>query len=249
VGVFARKRIGMKNQNNHKEKSNMGKRLATSSKLVDKNKLYSANEAIELAKKTANAKFDETVELHVRLGIDPKQSDQMVRGVVSLPHGIGKNRKVAVIAKGEKLKEAQDNNADAYGEADLIEKISKGWTNFDVLVATPDTMKDLSKLGKVLGPKGLMPNPKSGTVTFDIAKTVKELKLGRIEYKNDSYGIIHCAIGKASFDTQKLTENAKTLIEAIVKSKPSTSKGQYLKSISISSTMGHGIHLDVNKSF
>ncbi|HBU69467.1 MAG TPA: 50S ribosomal protein L1 [Elusimicrobia bacterium] len=227
----------------------MSKRLAETSKLVDKNKLYSLDEAINLVKQTAKAKFDETVEIHIRLGVDPKQSDQSVRGTVTLPNGIGKTRKVVVIARGEKQKEAQASGADEFGAEDLIEKISKGWIDFDVLVATPDTMKDLSKLGKVLGPKGLMPNPKSGTVTFDIAQAVKELKLGRVEYKNDSYGIIHCPVGKASFAQDKLLANTKTLLEAVIKAKPSTTKGQYLKSISISSTMGPGIKLDTTQKF
>lgn len=227
----------------------MGKRLAETSKLVDKLKLYGLEEAVALSKETAKAKFDETIEIHVRLGIDPKQSDQTVRGTVSLPNGIGKTRRVAVIARGEKLKEAEDAGADAAGAEDLVEKISKGWLEFDVLVATPDAMKDVSKLGKTLGPKGLMPNPKSGTVTFDITRTVKELKLGRVEYKNDSYGIIHCAIGKASFMPDKLLENARTLLEAVLRARPSTAKGQYLKSITISSTMGPGIHLDPNQKF
>jgi large subunit ribosomal protein L1 len=233
---------------NHKE-NKMSKRLNESLKLVDKAKLYTIEEAIELVKKVATAKFDETVEIHLRLGIDPKQSDQIVRGTVSLPNGTGKSRRVVVIAKGEKIKEAEAAKADAAGDADLIEKIGKGWLDFDVLVATPDAMKDLSKLGKVLGPKGLMPNPKAGTVTFEIERTVKELKLGRIEYKNDSYGIIHSAVGKASFEPAKLVENIKTLIEAVVKAKPSTSKGHYLKSVTVSSTMGPGIKLDPNQKF
>jgi len=219
----------------------MSKRLNETGKLVDKNKLYTMAEAVDLVKKTARAKFDETVEMHIRLGIDPKQSDQIVRGIVALPHGIGKTRRIAVIAKGDKLKDAQAAGADEAGYEDLIEKIAKGWFEFDVLVATPDTMKDLTKLGKVLGPKGLMPNPKSGTVTFEISKAVKELKLGRIEYKNDAYGILHCSVGKASFDAEKLVQNAKTLLDAVLRSKPSTSKGQYIKSIFIASTMGPGI--------
>jgi len=227
----------------------VSKRLNESLKLVDKAKLYTIEEAVNLVKKTANAKFDETVEIHVRLGIDPKQSDQTIRGTVTLPNGIGKSRRVVVIAKGEKIKEAEAAKADAAGSDDLIEKISKGWMDFDVLVATPDSMKELSKLGKVLGPKGLMPNPKAGTVTFEIERTVKELKLGRIEYKNDSYGIIHSAVGKASFDQGKLVENIKTLIEAIVKAKPATSKGHYLKSLTLSSTMGPGIKLDTSQKF
>lgn len=212
--------------------------------LVDKSKLYMLPEAAELLKKVAKAKFDESVELHIRLGIDPKQSDQIVRGTVSLPHGIGKDRKVAVIAKGEKQKEAKDAGADLVGGDDLIEEISKGMLDFDILVATPDIMKDLSKVAKILGPKGLMPNPKSGTVTFEIGATVKELKKGRVEYKNDGYGIIHCAVGKVSFDTNKLVDNIKVLFEAVSKAKPSSSKGQYIKSVSISSTMGPGIYVD-----
>lgn len=227
----------------------MSKRLTETSKLVDKNKLYTIEEAAALTKQTAKAKFDETVEMHVRLGIDPKQSDQSVRGTVTLPNGIGKSRRVVVIAKGEKLKEAESNGADEAGSDELIEKISKGWLDFDVLVATPDAMKDLSKLGKVLGPKGLMPNPKAGTVTFDIGRTIKELKLGRVEYKNDSYGIIHCPVGKASFTAEKLVGNIKTLLDAILKSKPAASKGQYMKSISISSTMGPGIKIDPSQKF
>jgi large subunit ribosomal protein L1 len=227
----------------------MNKRLDESAKLVDKTKLYPLNEAVDILKKTAKAKFDETVEVHIRLSIDPKKSDQIVRGIISLPHGIGKSRKVVVVAKGEKVKEAEAAGADEAGTEDLIEKISKGWLDFDVLIATPDTMKDLSKLGKVLGPKGLMPNPKAGTVTFELSKTIKEIKLGRVEYKNDSYGIIHVAAGKASFSEEKLAQNIQALIQAVIRSKPATSKGQYLKSISISSTMGPGIKLDPNQKF
>jgi large subunit ribosomal protein L1 len=212
-------------------------------------KLYVLEEAVGLVKQTAKAKFDETIELHVRLGIDPKQSDQMVRGTVSLPHGTGKTLRVAVIANGDKIKEAEAAGASVAGSDDLIEKISKGWMDFDVLVATPDTMKNLTKLGKILGPKGLMPNPKAGTVTVDVAKAVKELKLGRIEYKCDSYGIVHCSIGKASFAADKLRDNAKTLLETIIKAKPAASKGQYVKSVSMSSTMGPGIRLDPSQEF
>ncbi|MDR2437222.1 MAG: 50S ribosomal protein L1 [Endomicrobium sp.] len=222
----------------------MGKRLNEASKLVDKSKVYTLVEAAALVKDTAKAKFDESIEVHIRLGIDPKQSDQIVRGTVSLPHGIGKTRKVAVLAKGEKQKEAEAAEADLVGSDDLIESISKGDLNFDVLVATPDVMKDLSKVAKILGPKGLMPNPKSGTVTFDIGATVKELKKGRVEYKNDSFGIIHVLVGKASFDKEKLSDNIKVLVEAVLKAKPSSTKGQYIKSISISSTMGPGIYVD-----
>jgi large subunit ribosomal protein L1 len=224
----------------------MAKRLKELSKLVDANKLYSVEEAADLVKQTAKAKFDESVEVHIRLGIDPKQSDQIVRGTVLLPNGIGKTRTVFVIAKGEKQTEAEKAGADKVGSTDLIEEISKGDLNFDVLVATPDCMKDLSKVAKILGPKGLMPNPKSGTVTFDIGKTVQELKKGKVAYKNDSFGIVHCSVGKASFEKDKLVENIKTLVSAVLKAKPSAAKGQYVKSISVSSTMGPGIYIDQN---
>ncbi len=227
----------------------MGKRLAAVDKTIDKTKVYGLDEAAVLAKKAANAKFDETVELHVRLGIDPKQSDQQVRGTVAMPHGIGKSKTVAVVAKGEKLKEAEAAGADFSGDADLVDRIAKGFLDFDVLVATPDVMKDLTKLGKVLGPKGLMPNPKSGTVTFEVGKTVKELKAGRIEYKADAYGIVHAAIGKASFDAVKLAENARTLLEVLVKAKPAASKGVYLRSITLSTTMGPGVPVDAGAKY
>lgn len=226
----------------------MGKRLAELEKKIESKK-FTLEEAAKKIKETATAKFDETVELHVRLGIDSKQTDQSVRGIVVLPAGTGKSKKVAVVAKGEKIKEAQSAGADFFGENDLIEKIQKGWFGFDVLVATPDAMKDLSKLGKVLGPKGLMPNPKSGTVTFDIERTVKELKGGRIEFKNDDYGIVHTAIGKASFSPEQICENARTVINALIKAKPSSSKGIYLKSINLSSTMGPSIAVDPNQKF
>jgi len=227
----------------------MGKRLATLEKTLDKTRLYGLEEAVALVKKCATAKFDETIELHVRLGIDPKQSDQQVRGTVSLPHGTGKTKRVAVIAKGEKVQEARSAGADLVGTEDLIDAISKGKLDFDVLVATPDVMKDVTKLGKVLGPKGLMPNPKSGTVTFDVAKTVEELKAGRIEYKADTYGILHVVVGKASFDAPKLAENVKAVLEAVLKAKPAASKGAYLRSITLSSTMGPGIGVDTNQKF
>lgn len=222
----------------------MSKRLNEVAKLVDRSKIYTIEEASTLVKETAKAKFDETIELHVKLGIDPKQGDQMVRGTVSLPHGLGKIRKVAVLAKGEKQKEAETAGADIVGFDELIEDISKGKLDFDVLVATPDAMKDLSKVAKILGPKGLMPNPKSGTVTFEIGTTVTELKKGRVEYKNDSFGIIHVPVGKASFEKEKIADNIKTLIDAVVKAKPSSTKGQYVKSISVSSTMGPGIFVE-----
>lgn len=229
----------------------MGKRLATleKNKVVDSAKLYSVKDAAETVKKTATAKFDETIELHVKLGVDPKQSDQNVRGTVALPHGSGKSKRVVVIAKGEKLKEAEAAGADAAGDADIIEKISKGWLDFDVLVATPDAMKDLTKLGKVLGPKGLMPNPKAGTVTFEISRTVKELKAGRIEYKLDPTGIVHVGVGKASFDAGKIAANITAVLHAIVAAKPSSAKGTYLQSVTVASTMGPGIRLDPTQKF
>ena len=221
----------------------MSKRMAEIDKLVDKTKIYDLEEAMDLIKQSPQPKFDQTVELHMCLGIDTKQSSQTVRGIVVLPYGTGKQKKVCVIAKGEKLKQAQQSGADFYGDEDLIEKISKNWLEFDVLVATPDAMKSLSKLGKMLGPKGLMPNPKAGTVTFDIAKTVKELKAGRVEFKNDSFGNVHCAVGKVSFEKEKLAENIRTLIAAVIKSKPSSSKGLYVKNATVSSTMGPGLKI------
>jgi large subunit ribosomal protein L1 len=222
----------------------VGKRLNKVEKLVDKSRAYKLVEAVALVKETAKAKFDETIEIHIKLGINSKRSDQMVRGIISLPHGIGRTRKIAVLAKGEKQNEAESAGADVIGSDDLIEDISKGKLGFDVLVATPDVMKDLSRVAKILGPKGLMPNPKSGTVTFEIGRAVEELKKGRVEYKNDSFGIIHVPVGKASFEKEKLEDNIKLLLEAIVKAKPSSVKGQYIKSISISSTMGPGIFVE-----
>ncbi|MFH1282227.1 MAG: 50S ribosomal protein L1 [bacterium] len=227
----------------------MSKRILEITKLVDKNKLYPLQEAVGVIKKAAKAKFDETVEVHIKLGIDPKQSDQGVRGTVNLPHGTGKSRKVAVVAAGEKLKEAESNGADICGGDDLIEKIAKGWMDFDVLVATPDNMRNISKLGKVLGPRGLMPNPKSGTVTFDIASAIKEIKAGRVEFKNDIYGNIHCAIGKASFSEEHLVENLKYLVSSVIRLKPASSKGIYIRKISLSSTMGPGIAIDPSQKF
>jgi large subunit ribosomal protein L1 len=213
--------------------------------LIEAGKKYSLEEAAALVKKAATAKFDESVELHIHLGVDPKKSDQNVRGVLVLPHGIGKSKKVVVVTKGDKIKEAQAAGADEAGDAELVEKISKGWLDFDVLVATPDAMKDLTKLAKTLGPKGLMPNPKSGTVTTDVTKTVKELKAGRIEYKADDYGVIHVVVGKASFDVKKLADNAQTLLSTISAARPSSVKGQYLKSITLCSSMGPGVDVTV----
>lgn len=225
----------------------MGKRIENMKKGLDLEKKYSLKDAVALIKKTANAKFDETVEVHFKLGIDVKQSDQQVRSTVSLPHGTGKTKKVAVIAKGEKEKEAQTAGADIYGGAELIEKIFGGFMDFDILVVTPDMMKDAAKLGKTLGPKGLMPNPKSGTVTFDVAKTVKELKAGRIEFKADPQGIVHAIAGKVSFPEEKLVENVQTVIDAVLKVKPSSSKGVYMQSVFVSSSMGVGIPVSVEQ--
>ncbi|MDD5658340.1 MAG: 50S ribosomal protein L1, partial [Elusimicrobia bacterium] len=221
----------------------MGKRMAGLVKDVDLAKLYSVEEGSALVKKCATAKFDETIELHARLGVDPKQADQQVRGTVGLPFGLGKSKKVAVVTQGEKQKDAQSAGADVVGGADLVDQISKGFLDFDILVATPDMMKDLSKLGKILGPKGLMPNPKSGTVTMDVAKTVKELKAGRVEYKVDDYGIIHVPVGKASFPPENIAGNVKAVMEALVKAKPSSSKGVYLLSVTLSPSMGPGVKL------
>ena len=218
-------------------------------KNLDPTKIYTLAEATALVKKGATAKFDETLELHIRLGINTKQSDQQVRGTVLLPHGTGKSKKVAVVAKGEKVKEAQEAGAELVGTEDLIDKISKGFMDFDVLVATPDIMKDVSKLGKLLGPRGLMPNPKSGTVTFDVAKIVKELKAGRVEFKADDAGILHTIVGKASFAENQIADNVRTIMDAVIRAKPSASKGTYLKSISLTSTMGPGLHLDPTQKF
>lgn len=223
----------------------MGKKLRAALEKVEVGKEYSLEDAIKCAKETAYAKFDETVDLAVNLGVDPRKSEQMVRGTVVLPHGIGKKVRVLVFAKGEKEKEALDAGADFVGAEDLVEKISKGWLDFDKSVATPDVMGLVGKLGKILGPRGLMPNPKLGTVTFDVARTVKEIKAGKVEYKAEKAGIVHVPIGKISFDTEKLIENARTVIHSIIKAKPATSKGKYLKKIAVSSTMGPGIAVDI----
>ena len=225
----------------------MGKRIEAAKKTLKQGALYSLKEALTLCKDHAKAKFDETVELHVRLGIDTKKSEQQVRTMVVLPNGTGKTKRVGVIAKGEKAQEAQKAGADIVGGDDFVEDIVKGKIDFDVLVATPDTMKDLAKAAKILGPRGLMPNPKAGTVTFDVAQTVKELKAGRIEFKADAYGIVHVPVGKASFQAEKLYENAKAVLDVIAKVKPSTSKGIYMRTVSVSSTMGPGLHVDTNK--
>jgi large subunit ribosomal protein L1 len=223
----------------------MGKKIEASREKIEAGKEYSLEDAVRLVKETAYAKFDETVDLAVNLGIDPRKSEQMVRGTVVLPHGIGKKVRVMVFAKGEKEKEAIDAGADFVGAEDFVEKIGKGWLDFDKAVATPDIMGIVGKLGKILGPRGLMPNPKLGTVTFDITKAVKEIKAGKVEYKAEKAGLVHIPIGKASFDNEKLIDNARAIIESIIKAKPATSKGRYLKKLSVSSTMGPGIAVDV----
>jgi large subunit ribosomal protein L1 len=223
----------------------MGKKMNTAVEKVEHGKEYSLEEAIAKVKELAYAKFDETVDLAFNLGVDPRKSDQMVRGTVVLPHGTGKQLRVLVFAKGEKEQEAKQAGADYVGADDLVEKISKGWLDFDKVVATPDIMGVVGKLGKVLGPRGLMPNPKLGTVTFDVAKAVKEIKAGKVEFKAEKAGVVHVPIGKVSFDAQKLLENAKAIIDSVNKAKPSTSKGKYLRRVSVSSTMGPGVKIDV----
>lgn len=220
-----------------------GKKYQEALAKIDRERLYEPEEALQLVKELANAKFDETVELSVKLGVDPRHADQQVRGTVGLPHGTGKTRRVLVFAKGDKQKEAEEAGADVTGGEELAEKIRGGWLDFDVAVATPDMMGVVGKLGKILGPRGLMPNPKAGTVTFDIARTIKELKAGRIEFRVDKTAIVHAPIGKVSFDIEKLTENFNAFIEALVKAKPPAAKGQYLRSIAVSSTMGPGIRI------
>lgn len=222
-----------------------GKKYQESVKLIDKTNLYDSTEAINMVTKTSKANFDETVELSVRLGVDPRHADQQVRGAMVLPHGTGKTRKVLVFAKGEKVKEAEEAGADYVGLEEYAEKIQKeNWFDFDVVVATPDVMNVAGRLGRILGPKGLMPNPKSGTVTFDIAKAIKEIKAGKIEYRIDKTSIIHAPIGKISFGAEKLMDNYKALMEAIVKARPATAKGQYLRNVVVSSTMGPGIKIN-----
>jgi large subunit ribosomal protein L1 len=223
----------------------MGKKMNASLEKVEKGKEYSLENAIQKVKELAYVKFDETVDIVFNLGVDPRKSDQMVRGTVVLPHGTGKTLRVLVFAKGEKELEAKQAGADFVGADDLVEKINKGWLDFDKVVATPDIMGVVGKLGKVLGPRGLMPNPKLGTVTFDVAKAVKEIKAGKVEYKTEKAGVVHVPIGKVSFDAQKLLDNAKAIIDSVTKAKPSTSKGRYLKGISVSSTMGPGLRVDV----
>jgi large subunit ribosomal protein L1 len=229
-------------------KMRRGKKYQEAAKLIDRSKLYSPQEAVELVQKTATAKFDETVETHIKLGVDSRHADQQVRGAVVLPHGTGKNVRILVFAKGDKAKEAEEAGADYVGAEEYTTKIQKeNWFDFDVVVATPDMMGVVGRLGRVLGPKGLMPNPKAGTVTMDVKKAVNDLKAGKIEYRLDKTNIIHCPIGKVSFGTEKLLENYMTLYDAVLKAKPAASKGQYMKSIALTSTMGPGIKLNTQK--
>ena len=222
-----------------------GKRYQEASKLVDRTKVYEAKEALDIIEKMPKTKFDQTVELHVKLGVDSKHADQQVRGTVVLPHGTGKTKKVLVFAKGDKAKEAEAAGADYVGAEDLVPKIEKeNWFDYDVIVATPDMMGVIGRLGKVLGPKGLMPNPKSGTVTMDVTKAISEIKAGKVEYRLDKTNIIHLGFGKVSFGAEKLYENYERIIEAIIKAKPAAAKGQYIKSVSISTTMGPGLYIN-----
>lgn len=221
-----------------------GKKYQEAAKLVDKNTLHDVDLAMDLVKKTASAKFDETVEVAVKLGVDPKHADQQLRGAVVLPHGTGRTKRVLVFAKGEKVKEAEDAGADFVGAEELVTKIQGGWAEFDVAVATPDMMGLVGRLGKILGPKGLMPNPKVGTVTLDVTRAVNEIKAGKIEYRTDKAGNIHAPVGKVSFDSEKLLENYQTLVETLIKAKPSAAKGQYIRSITFSTTMGPGVKVN-----
>ena len=221
-----------------------GKKFLAAKQQVE-NRHYTVPDAMGLLKKIHFVKFNETVELHMRLGVDPKHADQMVRGTVLLPHGLGKTKKVCVIASGEKLKEAEAAGADVVGGEDLVEKINGGWTDFEACIATPDMMRSVGKLGKVLGPRGLMPNPKTGTVTFDVAKAVNEVKAGKVEFRVDKTGIIHAPVGKIEFSGQQLSENAQMLIDTVIKARPAAVKGRYVKRITIASTMSPGIDLDL----
>lgn len=223
----------------------LGKRLQAANENVEAEKLYTLDEALAIVKKNATAKFDETVEIAMNLGVDPRHSDQMVRGMISLPHGIGKDVRVAVFAKGEKATQAKEAGADVIGDDDLVEKVRKGEVDFDRCIATPDMMAKVGALGKVLGPKGLMPNPKLGTVTMEVAAAVKAAKSGQIEYRTEKGGIVHAGVGKASFDEKKLRENIRAFVEAIVNARPSGAKGIYVKKVAISSTMAPGVKLDV----
>jgi large subunit ribosomal protein L1 len=225
----------------------MTKRQKAARALYDETKPYSVEDAMAVLKKLPGAKFDESVDMSLRLGVDPKHADQMVRGAIVLPHGIGKAVRVAVFAKGEKEREAREAGADVVGAEDLVERIQGGWMEFDSAIATPDLMGQVGRLGKVLGPRGLMPNPKVGTVTFDVARAVREVKAGKVEFRVDKAGNVHVPVGKKSFAVDQLAQNALALLEAIVRAKPSASKGQYLRSITLSSTMGSGVQVDVQR--
>ena len=222
-----------------------GKNIEKAQKALE-HRPYQLNEAVELLQKVKYAKFDETVELALRLGVDPRQADQMVRGTLVLPHGLGKSKKVLVIASGEKVREAEEAGADLVGGDEMVKKIQEGWTDFDAVIATPDMMKSVGRLGKVLGPRGLMPNPKAGTVTFDVRTAIQEVKAGKVEFRVDKTAIIHTPVGKASFPAQRLVENAQALIAAVMKAKPVAAKGKYVRSITLSSTMGPGIPIDLS---
>ncbi|WP_338471321.1 50S ribosomal protein L1 [Niallia sp. XMNu-256] len=221
-----------------------GKKYVEAAKLIERTKHYPINEAVELVKKTSFTKFDASVEVAFRLGVDPKKADQQIRGAVVLPNGTGKTQRVLVFAKGEKAKEAEAAGADYVGDAEFINKINQGWFEFDVIVATPDMMGEVGKLGRVLGPKGLMPNPKTGTVTFDVAKAVNEIKAGKVEYRVDKAGNVHVPIGKVSFEDEKLIENFQTIFDTMVKVKPAAAKGTYMKNVAITSTMGPSVKVD-----
>lgn len=218
-----------------------GKKYQEACKLVEEGKFYTAAEAMDLVKKTATAKFDESIELHVRLGVDPKYPDQQVRGAIVLPNGTGKTKRVLVFAKGEKVKEAEAAGADFVGSDEVVQKIQGGWLDFDVAVATPDMMGTVGRLGKILGPRGLMPNPKLGTVTMDLQKAISEVKAGKVEYRTDKAGNVHVVIGKASFDAEKLQQNFQALMDTLIRVKPAAAKGQYIRSVTVSATMGPGV--------
>jgi len=221
-----------------------GKKYQEALKLLEKDKLYTMEEAVELAKKTATAKFDETIEASIRLGVDPKYADQQVRGAVVLPHGTGKTKRVLAFAKGAKVEEAEAAGADFVGSDELVTKIQGGWCDFDVAVATPDMMGVVGRLGKILGPRGLMPNPKLGTVTMDLTRAINEIKAGKVEYRTDKGGNVHVPVGKASFENEKLLGNLKTLLDTLIKVKPAAAKGQYMRSVTLSATMGPGVKID-----
>jgi large subunit ribosomal protein L1 len=222
-----------------------GKKYLEAVKLIEPGRAYSPQDALDLVKRTHYSKFDATVEVHLRMGLDPRHADQQVRGVVLLPKGTGKQVRILVFAEGEADRFAREAGADHVGADDLVDQVQKGWLDFDKVVATPDIMGVVGKLGKILGPRGLMPNPKLGTVTFDVAKAVREIKAGKVEYKTEKAGVVHVPIGKVSFDAQKLLDNARAIIDSVTKAKPSTSKGKYLKGISVSSTMGPGMKIDI----